>query len=261
MAAGSERAATADVVWLPDDTEESVVGTSLHQQAIGAIFATLEQVRLEQSETWGAGNQMRVEGLTRRDGTLYTPMPDILVHPHPIAPDVPTITLAVDGPPWLVIEVASRSTVAADVGEKGATYARAGVQEYLVFDPTAHLLDRRGTQVRAWRLQGTGFTPWQPTADGLWHSTSIGVSFQPQGVLLGIYDRHGVFMPPYSQERRRRLAAERRAADVERRAADVERHAADVEQRAADVEQRATDAQRRIAELEAELRRLRGEDA
>ncbi len=254
MAAGSERTATADVVWLPDDTEESVVGTSLHQQAIGALFATLEQVRVEQGETWGVGNQMRVEGFTRRDGTLYTPMPDILVHPHPIAPDVPTITLAIDGTPWLIIEVASRSTVAADVGEKGATYARRGVREYLVFDPTAQLLDRRGTQVRAWRLQGTGFTPWQPAADGRWHSTSIGVSFQPQGVLLGIYDRHGVFMPPYSQERRRRLAAERRAADIEQ-------HAADVERRAADVERRAGDAQRRIAELEAELRRLRGEDA
>jgi len=247
MAAGSERAATADVVWLPDDTEESVVGTSLHQQAIGALFATLEQVRVEQGETWGVGNQMRVEGFKRRDGTLYTPMPDILVHPRAIAPDIPTITLAVDGLPWLIIEAASRSTVAADVGEKAATYARGGVREYLVFDPTAQLLDRQGTQVRAWRLQGTGFTPWQPAADGRWHSTSIGVSFQPQGVLLGIYDRHGVFMPPYSQERRRRLAAEQRAVDVEQRAADVEQHAAD--------------AQRRIAELEAELRRLRAEDA
>lgn len=131
-----------------------------------------------------------------------------------------SLVLASDGPPALVIEVASPSTaVENDINliapnGKPAVYERIGVSEYLVFDPAGDIL---GVPVWARRAGTGGFAPWEPEANGRWMSQALGIAFEPQGMLLRVYDQDGRPVPSTDE-----------LAD-------------------------------RVEELEAELRRLRGE--
>ncbi len=222
--------------WLPDDTEESVVGVRIHQDNINSLAATLRDLFEELGQPWGVGTNITLLGLTRPDGTAYEPMPDVLIHPRPVTYEMSAIDVQQAGLPWLVIEVASRSTVRRDVGEKAATYARHGIPEYLVFDPFGDLLGTQrgiaaGTQLWARRLPRDGqgqpvagaYEPWEPEADGRWHClTPPGLSFAPRGLWLEVWDAQGQPVPRISEERRLRREAERRQADAERRVAELE---------------------------------------
>ncbi|GAC1436377.1 MAG: hypothetical protein NVSMB65_10400 [Chloroflexota bacterium] len=257
---GEPRAGTHPWIWLADDTEESILGTIRHQDAIAALARMLRLLREQQGGTWGAGTQIGIEGFTRPDGTAYAPMPDVFVHPRPIPEDVTSITLAAYGPPWLIVEVASPSTVAADLGEKARTYARGGVLEYLVFDVDARLVPG---QVRAWRLSREGeggLTPWAPEADGRWHSAHVPLALAPEGVLLRVYDRAGRVVPTDTEERQRREHAEWEARQEARRRQEAEQRAQEAEQRAEEEARRREKAEVRLAEFEAELRRRQGQD-
>jgi Uma2 family endonuclease len=263
-----------DWEWLADDTEESVVGVRIHQDNIASLAATLREFFDERGRSWGVGTNLSLLGLTRRDGTAYEPMPDVLIHPRPVTLEMASIDVQQAGLPWLVIEVASRSTVRRDVGEKAATYARHGIPEYLVFDPFGDLLGTQrgiatGTQFWARRLprdaQGQPvpgeYEPWEPEADGRWHClTPPGLSFAPQGLWLGVWDAQGQPVARISEERRRRRIAERLQVEAEQRLAEAER-LQDEAQRQAEAElQQRLEAERRLAELAAQLRQLRGED-
>jgi Uma2 family endonuclease len=189
MVARHRSPATTEWTWLPDDTEESVLGTLLHQKAISALADMLEDLRDDEDATWDVGRNLGITGFQRRDGTAYAPMPDVFVHPRRLPVNVTEISLTEFGPPPLVVEVASPSTVDADIGEKAATYARGGVREYLVFDVGGTLLEEG--PVAAWRLrpeEGGTLEPWLPEADGRWH-TAYGFSLAPEGALLRVYDR------------------------------------------------------------------------
>jgi hypothetical protein len=97
---------------------------------------------------------------------------------------------AQDGPPALVIEVASESTFRADLDlERGKawTYQQAGVREYLVLDPTAEWVPGRG---RGWRLEGAAYVPWPPE-EGRWRSRELGVSFGVEDGLVAVYRADG----------------------------------------------------------------------
>lgn len=56
-----------------------------------------------------------------------------------------------DGPPDLIIEIASPSSFSRDWRDKHEDYRKAGVREYWVFDPA-------GERVEAYRLQGDSYT-------------------------------------------------------------------------------------------------------
>src|SRR5579883_1033183 len=253
--------------WLPDDTEESVVGIQIHQDNLYSLAATLRHFFDELGQPWGVGTNITLLGLTRRDGTAYEPMPDVLIHPRPVTYEMSAIDVQQAGLPWLVIEVASRSTVRRDVGEKAATYARHGIPEYLVFDPFGDLLGTQrgiaaGTQLWARRLPRDGqgqpvagaYEPREPEADGRWHCTTPpGLSFAPRGLWLEVWDAQGQPVPRISEERRLRRIAEKRRAEAERLQDEAQRQAG------AERRQR-LEAERRLAELEEQLRRLRGED-
>jgi len=269
MAMQSTRAVPErDWEWLPDDTEESVVGVRIHQDNMNSLAATLRELFDEVGQPWGVGTNLALLGLTRRDGTSYEPMPDVLIHPRPVTWEMSSIDVRQEGLPWLVIEVASRSTVRQDVGEKAATYARHGIPEYVVFDPFGDLLGAQrgipaGTQIWARRLPRDAherpvpgvYEPWEAETDGRWHCmTPPGLSFAPQGLWLGVWDAQGQPVERISEERRLRRIAERRLAEAERLKTEAERQAE------AERQQR-LEAERRLAELEAQLRRLRGEKA
>src|SRR2546430_10328037 len=90
----------------------------------------------------------------RPDGSAYRTYPDVFVYPHFIAPDRGSVTLEVDGPPVLIIEVLSESTYEADVDlvrGKGYSYARAGVPEYMALDHTGPrvAVDRKSTRLNS----------------------------------------------------------------------------------------------------------------
>lgn len=201
---------------LDDDTEETLVGSSLHQGAITALNTSLTLCGPERGLPWFIGNQ--IELIIPRPGNTrpYKPSPDMLVHPTLTNASRTSVVLETDGPPALVIEVASPSTALRnDVNlvestGKPAVYQRIGVAEYLVFDPTGDILEE---QVWARRAGPRGFSPWEPNADGRWASTALGISFQPQGVLLRVYDQDGVLVPIVTElaallaDRERRLAA------------------------------------------------------
>src|SRR5579875_1068161 len=133
------RAFPAAEVWPPDDTEESILGTDLHQTTITNLRWGINEVarlgRLaDESSPWHALSQITLLGCRHPDGTDYRTYPDVFVYPHPVDPDRGSMALEVDGPPVLIIEVLSESTYEADIDldrGKGYSYAHAGVREYL----------------------------------------------------------------------------------------------------------------------------------
>lgn len=183
-------------VWPPDDTEESVVGTDLHQTTIINLRWGINEVAQlhrapEQAAPWHALGQTTLLGCQRPDGTAYRTLPDVFVYPRSIDQSRGSVALALDGPPVLIIEVLSESTYAADIDlahGKGYSYARAGVREYLALDPARAFIAEGG---RGWRLVEGVYRPWEPDADGRWQSTTIEVAIGLEGVLAAIYTCEG----------------------------------------------------------------------
>ncbi len=173
---------------LPDDTEESIVGAELHQEVGGVLAAGLASVASRRGAPWGICEEVGLAGLQHRDGRPYSPRPDVFVLAAPIDPTQAEIALMEVGPPLLVIEVASESTWANDVGNKRDAYEGAHVAEYIAFDPTGAYVPEG---VQAWRLNATGrFEEWTATA-GAWESRVLEVAFVIEGLFLRVRDRDG----------------------------------------------------------------------
>src|SRR5205823_2799487 len=67
--------------WLPDDTEESIVGADWHQDAISSLRNGLRDVARARSWPWHVGDQLTLVAW-HPDGTIWRPKPDLMVHPH-----------------------------------------------------------------------------------------------------------------------------------------------------------------------------------
>ncbi len=184
---------------LPDDTEESVLGAEWHQEAIGTLAWSLRVAADRADASWDVTETLGLDGLSHLDGSSYTPRPDVMVLPTalPSKGDAST-ALAQGGTPLFVAEVASPSTVANDREGKRATYAGAGIAEYLIFDPSGERLGRRGLMVEAWRLPRAGagrYERWEPEEDGAWRSAALGVRFHVTGLFLLVEDHRGALIP------------------------------------------------------------------
>jgi Uma2 family endonuclease len=228
---------------LLSDTEESVVGTEWHQEAIGALADMLREVKRRRGAAWAVCEGIALLGLQHVSGSPYDPRPDVMVLRRPLPSGrVSSIPLAEAGAPLFIAEVASVSTVRNDVGEKQRAYAAIGVPEYLVFDPDGDLLP---TVIRAWRLEGGIYVAWEPQADGTWYSASLEVTFEPTQPFLGVRDRDGrpIESSPVVRAQRDRL----------------EERLNMVEQARAEAEQAREEEARRRAALEEQLRRLQAE--
>ena len=227
MPAESQR--TIHDIWLHDDTEEDLVGADWHQRAIVNLYASLVDLATQQGWPWHVGNQLPLVGW-RRDGTSWRPSPDIMIHPQAGPALREEMSVRDDGPPALIIEVASASTWRYDVDRddgKPAGYLHLGVPEYLVFDPTG---TNWGVPCHGWRREGETVQEWRPTADGRYHCTSLGISFGPDGDLLRVFDPEG-----------------RPVAYIHEKSQEIAEKLQEIAER-----------NRRLAVLEEELRRLRG---
>jgi Uma2 family endonuclease len=189
--------------WLPDDTEEDLVGADWHQYAINVLYDGLRDVADLDHLPWHVGNQLTLVGWTPLGA--WRPSPDIAVYPTAGSELRKEMVVKEDGPPTLVVEVASPSTWANDVNEgsgKAAGYLGLGVDYYLVFDPTSELLGMPG---RGWR-QGSGVRrEWRPEADGTYQCASLGIGLRPEGIILRVLDRAGRPVPT-REERLEQLA-------------------------------------------------------
>jgi len=242
--------------WLPQDTEESIVGTEWHQEAAGALADVLREAAHRARLTWGVCEEIALHGLHYEDGGSYDPRPDVMVLAQPLASgSLAAVSVTEVGAPLLIVEVASRSTATHDRGEKRRAYAAIGVREYLVFDPDGGLLP---TPLLAWRLVGTDFVPWRSGSDGWWHSEGLGVSFRPRPPHLEVRDREGERIELSHEVRLRARHLERQAVELARQAEELERRLVDeARRRTEDFERRLAVEARRRADLEEEIRRLR----
>lgn len=221
-----------------DDTEETLVGSSFHQDGINGTYDGVRNYRDRHDLPWFVGNQLKMI-IPRRDGLpAAAPSPDILIHPTLGPEGRYSLSLAADGPPALVIEFLSPATARTrDLNTqapegKPRLYESCGILEYLTFDP---LSDYVPGQVRGWRMGPAGvYVPWEPDAEGYWVSATLGIAFAPRGRWLDVYDGQRQRVP--RNEDVNRLLDEAAALRIER-----ERMA------------------RENAALREELRRLRGE--
>lgn len=177
---------------LPDDTEEALLGSMLHQRVIVSGVNSLTRASRRGNLGWKIGNQLKLIIPREGGGRPYQPSPDIIVHRSPLVDDhQSSLNVNAYGPPALAIEVCSPSTALQhdldtySPQAKPSAYAKAGIPEYLVFDPTGDLIPEL---VRAWRREaGEAYAPWLAEVDGRWHS-ALGISFAPRGVLLRVFD-------------------------------------------------------------------------
>jgi Uma2 family endonuclease len=223
---------------LHDDEEEDLVGADWHQDAIRVANEGLLLAGPDRGLPWHVDNQLTVL-MGEINGKPWRPCPDLSIHPTLGPTPLLSLDTRLHGVPTVIVEVASEGTYRYDLGAKRRAYAQVGVQEYLLFDPTQDWLR---TAVRAWHATTEGFMPWEVGQDGRWRSRVLDVSFEPQGVLLRVFDQDGELMPHI-------IEVARQIAEQQRRMAELE-----VWERECEAEIQ----QLRIAELEAENRQLRG---
>ena len=156
--------------------------------------------------------------------------------------------------PDFVLEVTSRGTWAVDRGEKRALYARLGVSEYWLYDPTGERLARR---LWGMRLAGGGYRDLVPEAGArALRSAVLGLELRLEGGgRLRLHDAvAGRDLLGHDEERAARLAAEARAKrEAAARQAEAAARRTEAAARAA--------AETKVAELQAQLRELRGGQA
>ncbi|MGI8914513.1 MAG: Uma2 family endonuclease [Chloroflexota bacterium] len=248
--------------WPPDDTEESVVGTNLYQQTIGEVQLGLTEVASNLTpagaeQPWHAFMRTTITDWRHADGSPYTTLPDLYVYRQALDLRRSSLSLELDGPPLLIIEVLSPTTYRANLDlehGKGYSYAQGGVREYLTLDPTGEFADYRAEQGRAWRLEGSRYRPWRPDRRGRWVSAQLGVAIAMEGAQAAVYapdGRRQLRAGEVSRELAREIARrEEEHAARERAEAEAQREAA--VRRLAEVE---------MARLRAELEQLRRERA
>jgi hypothetical protein len=224
--------------WPPDDTEESVLGTDLHQTTIRNLVLGINQAARvgrarEEPSPWRALTQLEYLGCRRPDGSSHRTYPDVFVFRHAIDPLRGSFSIDVDGPPLLIVEVLSESTYKSDLSVergKGYSYSHIGAPEYLVLDPTYAMLQQG---IDGWRLVEGAYQQWDAEADGRRYSRQLPLAIALEGVRVRVFLSEGRAMLREEEveelsvalaERDEALARERgeRATEREERAKEQE---------------------------------------
>ena len=201
--------------WLESDTEESIVGTEWHQEAIGTLATMLRVVVDRRGMSWGVCEQIQVLGLRKDSGEEYSPRPDVMVLPHPIEKRRSSVHVSKIQTLLFIAEVASESTLVQDLVDKAYVYAQLSVPEYVVFDPAGSLL--KGP-IRAWRLDSSApslYTAWLPDEQGRLYSAALDIAIEVMQPLLGVRDRDGRLIETAVAMARRLEELEQRLRDIE----------------------------------------------
>jgi hypothetical protein len=183
-------------IWPADDSEESVVGTDLHQTAIRNLISAInEAAALATPEgapmLWHAGGQTMLNGFQHPDGSPYTTFPDVFVYPLRWDDRRGSLSIASDGPPLLIVEVLGDKTYENDLdlkNGKGYSYRAAGVQDYLTLDPMGAYHPEGG---QGWQLEGRRYRPWHREPDGRWRSRVLPLAFGLESAQVAVFDIAG----------------------------------------------------------------------
>jgi hypothetical protein len=224
MALEHEQIWSFDEVWPPNDTEVSCLGTNLHQTTITNLRLGLnEAARASQMPgrplPWTALSQTLLLGCQHPDGSYYRTYPDVFVYLSHVDEDRGSMTVGIDGPPALIVEVLSESTFEVDIDHargKGYSYARAGVPEYIALDPTGQYV----AGVAAWRLADERYHVWEPRPDGRWYSDQLPIAIALEGTQVAVYLAGGQRMLAEGEVG---AALARKDADLARKDAEIER--------------------------------------
>lgn len=154
--------------------------------------------------------------------------------------------------PSLIVEVVSPRYRKEDREIKVQQYARAGVQEYIVFDrrrQRGQMLD----EVLGYRLVDGTYVPITPDEEGRILCETVGLS-------MGLHDGEVVMVDARTQERLLRAQElEQWAIQAQQQAFQAQQRASQAEQEKAQAEERASQAEQRVAQL-AEFLRSQGLD-
>lgn len=206
--------------WMQSDTEESVVGTEWHQEAIGTLATMLRIVKDRRDAAWNVYEQLQILGLRKESGAEYSPRPDVIVVPQAIDKSRSSIHVSELETPLFIAEVASVDSLAQDLVDKVYVYAQLGVPEYIVFDPIGTLLHG---PIRAWRLDATAapaYTLWLPDEHGRLYSTALGITLLVRQPFLGVRDQDAREIESARVMARRIEELEQRLRDLEQRVSD-----------------------------------------
>jgi Uma2 family endonuclease len=192
--------AQAGLSWPLDDTEESVTGTDRHQQTILNLRLGINEIARATADSdaplpWQALSQTMLMGFSHPDGSPCTTLPDVFVYSRPMPRDRSSLSVALEGPPCLIVEVASDSTYSSDLDlrhGKAWSYQHEGVAEYLVVDTTKLYIVEGG---RGWRLREGHYEPWLPDTEGVWWSEEIPLGFGTAEMMISVFDRQGRGVP------------------------------------------------------------------
>jgi len=184
------------VTWPPDDTEESVLGTDLHQLTITNLRLGVNELAALQTPPggpipWQASGQIIFNGFQRPDGSRYQVLPDVFVCRRAFDIRRKSLSITLNGPPLLIIEILSDATYESDLdmqAGKGFSYAQAGVREYLTLDPTGEYLPEQGL---GWRLEGSAYRIWPPEPTGRWQSREIPLAIGLEGLMIAVHTLDG----------------------------------------------------------------------
>jgi len=162
------------------------IGSNVHNDVAMWLFSLLRSIEEAGRVSWHVTGMLGMD-IPWDDGRIDHFFADLTIYPTMVDPMAETISLAVAGPPLLVLEIADIATakeMAADIDlteAKAALYEAIGVRDYLVYDLE---LARTGRNAPLWaRKAGVsgGWEPWEPDERGLWVSDTTGVAFSPAG--------------------------------------------------------------------------------
>jgi len=121
--------------------------------------------------------------------------------------------------PDVVIETTSRKTKRKDTIDKPDLYARLGIQEYFLFDPTQEYLD---PPLQGYRLVGDGYLPIVADGQGAIVSQVLALRLQIEKGKLALYRLDNGERLLTDAERAARAAEAREQETVARQAAEAE---------------------------------------
>jgi Uma2 family endonuclease len=170
--------------------------------------------------------------------------------------------------PEVVFEVSSKSTHREDLTKKMRLYAKLGVREYFIYDPTSDYLN---PPLIAYQLtdnhesDNQGYIPMMPlneevTLGDLSFIPGEGEAPEYESELLRLritLDEENRLIFFDSETGEQLLSDEEARLRAERQVAEAERQAAEAERQAVEAERRAVDAEAENARLRAELEQLR----
>ncbi len=217
--------ATPTVIHYPSGDGKPMAETWLHVRTIMLLHQSLEDFFQNRPDVFIASD---IFWYWEEGNPAACTSPDVMVVPGVSSRERRSFFSWEDGEtvPAVVFEMASRSTVNEDLGEKFWRYEELGVREYFLYDPEAtHLVP----VLQGFRLNGTAYRRLLATEGVL--ESELGFRIRAEGTMLRLIDgRTGRPIPTRAEA----IAVERDRADNELLRANAERERAEAERHRAD---------------------------